>query len=239
MIESVPAGIDRRLVALYRPASWETERYRALRRSLERSYPLERRRVIAVTSANAEEGKSTTAVNLAAVFAEIPDASVVLIDADFRRSSLARLLAIPTDESEDRDLGDAIDDPTLSLAAVTQPRSELVRFGVVPTRPRPDSAHLLVESPRFASLLIEARKAYQFVVLDTPPLLPVSDCRAIGQWVDGFVLVVAAHRTSRERLGEALSLIEPRKLLGLVFNGDDEPAWRGSSHYYADYRRAP
>ncbi len=236
MIENLLDGLDRRLVSLFRPASWETERYRTLRRSLERTYPPERRRVLAVSSANAGEGKSTTAVNLAAVLAEVPSSSVLLVDADFRCGSVARLLGC---DNAEHDFGDAIEDSSLSLEQVARPPSGGVRFGIVPARQRPDTAHLLVESPNFARLLVEARQAYQYIVIDTPPLLPVSDCRAIAQWVDGFVLVVAAHRTSRDRLGEALSMIEPRKLLGLGFNGDDEPAWKGPSHYYAHYGAPP
>lgn len=236
MIEDMLDSLDRRLVAVFRPASWETERYRTLRRSLERTYPPERRRVLAVSSANAGEGKSTTAVNLAAVLAEVPSASVLLVDADFRCGSVGRLLGC---ENAEHDICDAIDDGSLSLDQVTRPPAGGLRFAVLPARPHPDTAHLLVESPNFARLMVEARQAYQYIVIDTPPLLPVSDCRAIAQWVDGFVLVVAAHRTSRDRLGEALAMLEPRKLLGLVFNGDDEPAWKGPSHYYAHYGAPP
>src|SRR5262249_60276424 len=69
------------------------------------------------------------------------------------------------------------------------------------------------------------------VVVDAPPLCPVQDCRIIAHWVDGFLLVVAAHRTPRRLVGEALSVVEPGKMLGIVFNGDDQPP----SSFYGYY----
>jgi protein-tyrosine kinase len=225
-------SVDSRLVAVLRPASWETERYRMLRRSLERRYDPERRRVIAVTSAKPGEGKSTTALNLAAVMAESKDASVLLIDADLRCSSVARLLGV---EATGPALGDALRDERLSIRDVTCYLPDVVRFGVVPARSEPADAHELIESPRLAELIAEARRAHDHVIIDAPPLMPVADCRALARLVDGFVLVVAAHDTSREIFGEALSLLEPQKVLGLVLNGDDGPAWSGNQKYYAHY----
>src|SRR5262249_25418380 len=68
-------------------------------------------------------------------------------------------------------------------------------------------------------------------VVDAPPLCPVQDCRIIAHWVDGFLLVVAAHRTPRRLVGEALSVVDPGKMLGIVFNGDDQPP----SSFYGYY----
>jgi Mrp family chromosome partitioning ATPase len=60
----------------------------------------------------------------------------------------------------------------------------------------------------------------------------VPDCRVIGKWVDGFLIVVAAHRTTRKSLEEALRVSEPSKVLGLVFNGDNH-------HFSRDYYTQP
>jgi Mrp family chromosome partitioning ATPase len=59
------------------------------------------------------------------------------------------------------------------------------------------------------------------VILDTPSLVPVPDCRVVEPWVDGFLVVVAAHRTPRNLLDEALRVLPASKMLGLVFNMDD------------------
>ena len=81
--------------------------------------------------------------------------------------------------------------------------------------------HELLRSPRFESLLHEARDQYDFVVLDTPPLVPVCDAAVLSRLVDGMLIVVAAHETPRKLLEEALNLIDESKVLGIVFNGDD------------------
>ena len=67
----------------------------------------------------------------------------------------------------------------------------------------------------------EARRHYDYVIIDTPPLTPIQDCRVIGRWVDGFLLVVAAHRTPRRLVADALTALDKAKVLGFVFNEDD------------------
>jgi Mrp family chromosome partitioning ATPase len=64
----------------------------------------------------------------------------------------------------------------------------------------------------------------------------VLDSRIISRWVDGYLVVVTCHRTSRKVLAEALNLMEPEKVVGLVFNGDDRPR-SGSRHYHYAYSR--
>jgi Mrp family chromosome partitioning ATPase len=72
-------------------------------------------------------------------------------------------------------------------------------------------------------------------VLDTPPLGPVSDCALLARWVDGVLMVVAAHRTSRKLLEEALNLLQGASVLGIVFNGDDRAFLRYRRHSYRGY----
>jgi len=221
------------LVAISRPASWEAERYRNLRRTVEHTFPHERRRVIGVTSPEAGEGKTTTAANLAAMFAEIPEHRVLAVDADFRCGSLSLLLGPGRS-----DLGQAVADEETVLAHVVTPGGDdegRLPFAVAHSRPQPGRAHRIVESPFLAQLMLAARRDYDTVVVDCPPLLSVADCSALSQWIDGFLLIVAADKTRRDRLSEATSLIPPAKLLGLVFNLDAEPAWKGSKRYYMSY----
>jgi Mrp family chromosome partitioning ATPase len=79
-----------------------------------------------------------------------------------------------------------------------------------------------------------ARQHYDYVILDTPPLVGVQDCRVIARWIDGLLIVVAAHRTPRRLVEEALSVVDSAKMIGLVFNGDDPLlSLYGSGHYAA------
>ena len=78
------------------------------------------------------------------------------------------------------------------------------------------------ESPRLAELLEQARREYDYVVVDTPPLVALPDCRVLANHVDAFLLVVTAHKTPRRLLEAALGAVDPARILGLVFNGDDD-----------------
>ena len=89
----------------------------------------------------------------------------------------------------------------------------------------------MLKSPRLGELLEEARQRYDYIVVDAPPLCPVQDCRVIAHSVDGFLLVVSAHHTPRRLVEDALNVVERGKMLGLVFNGDDQPP----SSFYGYY----
>jgi Mrp family chromosome partitioning ATPase len=80
-------------------------------------------------------------------------------------------------------------------------------------------------------LLREARRDFDCVLVDTPPAALLPDCRLIERWVDGVMLVVAAHKTPRKFVAEALAQLDPAKVVGVVFNADDNP----TSSYYGGY----
>jgi Mrp family chromosome partitioning ATPase len=94
-------------------------------------------------------------------------------------------------------------------------------LSLLPAGEPPPAPYEVLESPRLGELLEQARERYDYVVLDTPPIVSVPDCRVIGRWVDGFLVVVAAHRTPRKLLEEALNLMEPSRVIGLVLGHDD------------------
>ncbi|MBI4951888.1 MAG: CpsD/CapB family tyrosine-protein kinase [Myxococcales bacterium] len=234
MSDMQPLGVGERAVVLLRPASWEADRYRTVRRSLTH-FDRERWHILAIASPSAREGKTTTAINLAAALAELPGASVLLVDADFRCSAVAGALGM--EPFPGHDLGEVASNGALGLDDVVVRIPELFPFAVVPSRSRTDAAHEIVESPRIAELLAAARKTYDYVIVDAPPIVPMADCRALAPLCDGFLIVVRAHRTSHHLLGEALSSLPPRQVLGLVLNEADEPAWARSHRYYSHYGR--
>ncbi len=210
--------MDDHLVSLIAPAAFEAEQYRALRHTVEQLHKARDLRIVAVTSPGVGDGKSTTAINLAGALAQAPDARVLLVDVDLRRPSVARLLALGG--SDGPGLVNAILDPTLTLERVARPRPPF-NLSVISAGQVPPSPYEVLKSPRLGALLEEARLRYDYVVLDAPPLCPVQDCRVIAHWVDGFLLVVAAHRTPRRLVEEAFNVVERGKMLGLVFNGAD------------------
>jgi len=221
-------GVDDHLVSLVAPAAFEAEQYRALRHTVEQLNKTRDLRIVAVSSPGVGDGKSITAINLAGALAQAPDARVLLVDADLRRPSVASLLGLGG--SDGPGLVNAILDPTVTLERVARPRPPF-NLSVIPAGQAPPSPYEVLKSPRLGELLAEARRRYDYIVVDAPPLCPVQDCRVIAHWVDGFLLVVAAHHTPRRLVEEALNVVERGKMLGLIFNRDDQPP----SSFYGYY----
>jgi capsular exopolysaccharide synthesis family protein len=212
-------------VSLLAPTSFEAEQYRALRHLVEQLHKSSGLSVIAVSSPGVADGKTTTAINLAGALAQAHDARVLLIDGDLRGAAVADSLGL--DDRADRGLVDAILDASLALEGVAQARPD-INLSVLPAGRLSSAPYEVLKSPRLGELLAAARRQYDYVVIDTPPLVSFPDCRVIGKWVDGLLIVVAAHRTTRRLLEEALHLTEPVKVIGLVFNGDDRHLSRNS-----------
>lgn len=227
--------MNEHLVSLLAPASFEAEQYRALRHVVEQARRTTDLSVIAVSSPAAGDGKTTTALNLAGALAQAPEARVLLIDADLRRPSVDLRRAsvgpqIGVDDSGGPGLAEALLDPTVSLEDVVR-LYPTFNLAVLPAGRCPDRPYEVLKSPRLEDLLKEARRRYDYVVVDTPPLVVVPDCRIIAKCLDGFLVVVAAHKTPRKLVEEALNLLDPAKVIGLVFNGDNRPL----SSYYGSY----
>jgi capsular exopolysaccharide synthesis family protein len=213
-------GVDAHLVSLVTPSAFEAEQYRALRSMVEQFRLRSDLRMIAVSSASVGDGKTTTAINLAGALAQAATSNVLLIDMDLRRPSVVQQLAMADLPSPG--LVGAIVDPRLTLADVVRRRTPF-NLAVLPAGRPPMAPYEILKSPRLAELLEEARQSYDYVVVDTPPLVSVPDCRVIAQWVDGFLIIVAAHRTPKRLVEEALNMLDPGKIIGLVFNRDDRP----------------
>jgi capsular exopolysaccharide synthesis family protein len=224
--------LDSHLVALTSPGSFAAEQYQGLRLTIERLRRTRPLQVIAVTSPAAGEGKTLTAINLAGALARgSDDARVLLIDADLRRPAVARQLAM-TDEKGG--LAEVVGNPSSTLDRVTH-RIDPYNLSVIPAGSRNGTVHHILRSPRLDQVLADTRQRYDFVVLDTPPLLPVFDSALLANAVDGVLMVVAANYTPRKLLGEALNLLDPAKVLGIVFNRDARPMFGYYNAYYRDY----
>jgi capsular exopolysaccharide synthesis family protein len=211
--------IDHRLVSLLDPGGFAAEQYRGLGHRVEELHATGMTS-IGVTSPIEGDGKTITAINLAGTLAQNPRVRVLLVDADLRHPRVAAALGIPPAPAPDlidaivgaRRLGDAV-------RSTFQPNLRVLHAAEAARLP-----HEMVSAPAFAALMAEARAAFDYVIVDTPPLVPFHDVRTIAAWVDAFFIVVAAHRTPRRMLAETLNAMEPAKVAGLVFNGDDERA---------------
>jgi capsular exopolysaccharide synthesis family protein len=225
-MEAPLGGLDDHLVSLLDPASPESEQYRTLCCALEQDPNL---RVVAITSPGGGDGKTLTAINIAATLSQAAQNRVLLIDADLRHPSVA--VHFGMDHLEQPGLIDAVLNPDVALRDV-EIALPTFNLSIVTAGHSFDPPYEALKSPKLAALVQEARRRYDYVVVDTPPIVPVPDCRVIGRWVEGFLIVVAAHQTPRKLLEEALNIVDPAKVVGLVFNGDDVPLSRYYDYYY-------
>ena len=223
--------IDPHLVSLTAPGSFAAEQYQGLRLTIERLGRARQAKVIMVTSPGTGEGKTLTALNLAGSLAS--ESRVLLIDADLRRPAVAEHLGI-SDGDADGLAGVIAGSCRLEQSVRTVVPRQL---DVLPAGLPGDGIHQLLRSHRMEDLLQEARQRYDFIVIDTPPLLPVFDATVLAPLADGVLVVVAANGTPRKLLGEALNLLDPSKVIGLVFNRDDRPLFGYYDAYYGKKSR--
>lgn len=204
-----------------------SEAFRSLRTSvrfLEVDQPL---RTIVVTSPSAGEGKSTVAINLAVAVAEAGE-RVILVDADLRRGRLADLFGVASEPG----LTSAIIGRTPALDALHQIGARLT---LLPSGTYPPNPSELLGSTRAAEVFDYLLAHADVVIIDAPPILPVSDAIVLSTQVDGVILVAKSGRTKYEAAAEAQRRLEVigANVVGCVFNG---VSTRTSYGTYENYR---
>jgi succinoglycan biosynthesis transport protein ExoP len=215
------------LQAVGAPNSPFSESLRILRASLMLARSSVPPQVVLVTSTGAGEGKSTIALNLAAVLAQ-QGSRVLLVDADLRNPALHRLVGV----AESPGLSAALSSDSVQTGPYQLRR--LPTLALLCAGRRPPFPSELIASQRMERLLAEWRIEYDFIVLDSPPVLPVADALVLSQTADATLLVTRPGVTAKESLARgyrALSLQMPQEaVLGVVLNGV-----RGSSTDYYEY----
>jgi len=223
-------GIDEHLVSLLTPRGFEAEQFRALRLLVEQRFQLGGPVVLAVTSAVPGEGKTTIALNLAGALAQSSDARVLIVDADLRMPAVARYLGLGGTEGPG--LAGGVQNAAYSLDSMIRNRPPLT-LSILPAGKRPEAPYEVLRSPRLGEILETSRRFHDYVIVDAPPLLGLADCHLLARWVDGFVVVVAADRTPRALVEEALDSLDPEKVVALVLNGDLDRLSSRYKGYYA------
>ncbi len=231
-----PAGAFADLVSHHAPASRTAEAFRDLRTALALSAAGTAPRVVAITSTRPEEGKSTVALNLAAVRAQ-GGRKILLVDADLRRPRLHRALGVRTSPGLSTLLcGKA--EAAEAIVSTAVPGLDLLPSGPVP----PNPAELL-DSSSFDAVLnaLRADDRYDGVILDAPPILTVTDAVLISARVDGTLLVVESDATTRDDARRAVEKLRQSgaRLLGAVLNkAESRAADRYGYTHYSSARTA-
>jgi capsular exopolysaccharide synthesis family protein len=206
------------------------EQFKALRAKFEYQVDIDKFKVVAVTSAIAEEGKTLTSANLAANLASVGRKKVLLIDTDLRKSDIARMFNAPAKPGLTEFLTGAVSREKIILSSNSLGGLYLVSGGEKNIAP-PD----LLAGEAFRSFLQEMRSEFDVVLLDTPPILPVADTMSLRDQVDGFIVIFRMGFTPYVMLQQALEEIEKTKILGVVLNGVEMQKYKYYQRYYGEY----
>jgi succinoglycan biosynthesis transport protein ExoP len=217
------------LVTLLAPRSAGTEAYRLLRTAITLMPVSQKHRVISLTSCGPGEGKSTTALNLAIVLAT-QSKRVLLIDADLRKPTIAQRLKMPS--TDQPGLSRFLSDVTVAAEDCIQKVPEVAGLDVIPVQEIPPFPSELLGQGRLEQMLAWARDHYDYVLIDTPPVLLVTDALIIATHCDTLLVVVrigVAQKRALRRIRQDLAKY-PGKQTGIVVN-----ALPHADTYYGGY----
>jgi capsular exopolysaccharide synthesis family protein len=209
------------VVTLTQPRSQVAEAYRGLRTSVQFLGIEEPIRTLQVTSTNASEGKTTTLANLAVAFAQAGQ-SVIAVCCDLRKPRIHEFF----DTTNEVGFTSVLLGKT-PLSDAIQRVDGAGRLALLASGPPPPNPAELLAWPRAGELLEGLTAQFDLVLVDTPPVLPVTDALVVAGWVDATLLVVSAGTTTKKGLGRSVELLRQvdAPLLGTVLNGAGSAAF--------------
>ncbi|WP_419874802.1 CpsD/CapB family tyrosine-protein kinase [Candidatus Pristimantibacillus sp. PTI5] len=217
------------LITELNPKSPISEGYRMLRTNIEFSTLNHKLQVIMVTSSKPSEGKSTTCANMAVAFAQA-NKKVLLIDADLRKPSQHHIFGKSNRTG-------------LTTALFNQmPLEDIIQFtntenlSIIQAGPTPPNPSELLSSDQMADLLKTARERFDMVIIDTPPIMSVTDAQIVATRSDGVVLVVDSGNVKKDVVLKAKASLDhvKAKLLGVVLNKINRNHSDIYSYYYGE-----
>lgn len=208
-----------------------SESYKRLRTNIFFSLPEKEEDVgysIGITSSIRGEGKSTTSINTAYELAE-SGRHVILLECDMRLPVMAKNLDIPSEPGLSEFIAGLCTSKDAIKTSLVHPNLDIVPAGSIPPNPSE-----LLGTKRFKNIVKVLKKAYDFVVIDLPPVSSVSDALVVGNDIDGMIVVVRQDLCTKSMLGDTmrqLSVIKD-KILGFVYNGATSDNKKYSKKYY-------
>jgi len=239
------------LVAHYDPRSPVSEAYRSLRTNMEQTREETGASVFILTSSVLEEGKTTTAANLALVFAQM-GRKTLLLTADLRRPDMHKVFGLPKDpgltdvltgsldwQDAIRGLSDILlGDLSMDVVMLTPGMDNLQ---ILPTGTNPLNPAELLSSGATGALIKELREEFDIIIIDTPPVIPVTDAAIMAEHADGIILIYEVGKVGRDVLKRAVSHLDSAKaeIWGIVMNdvkAEAESSLRDANYRYYRYR---
>ena len=221
-----------RIVSVTEKESPAAEAFRLLRvrlRHLRRDRPLKR---LLITSTSPEEGKSFAAANLACALASGSEEKVLLLEGDLRRPTLSRLFGVRVQSGMCEYLKGA--------AGLASSIYELREAGIwfLPAGGADEDPLEIIQSPKLPSLLRQLADLFDWIVIDSPPVLPLADTTVLGRLADGILLVARRDVTARRKLKKGIETFDSNKLIGAILNSskaEDEKDY----YYYRQGKLEP
>lgn len=224
---NVSIAPDSRLVFFTDPDSLPAEKFRFLGvrlRQIQQNRPLKK---VLVTSSIPEEGKSLVSANLAGVLARRKQ-RVLLIEGDLRRPTLAQQFGL----GRLAGMGEWLQGTRESIANIY--RLAEFNFWMMPAGNPPTNPLELMQSGNLSRLMSHIGDLFDWIIVDSPPLLPLADTTVWGRVTDGTLLVARVGKTRRALLERSLDLVKKSDLLGVVLNGSDQSGY-GNYYHYSSY----
>ena len=210
------------------PRGVGADRFRYLRMRLRELRHAAKLQSIVITSPDPEDGKSTIAMCLATFLAVGGKHPVLLVEADLHHPTLASVLGLEPRPGLAECLENKLD-PLQAIRKIEPLGWYFLHAGDVKSNPAE-----LLQPDSLAKLMQRLTPAFDWIVIDSPPVLPLTDALALSREVDATLLVARADRTPREALDEAIKLIGRKRLIGVVLNSAGHLTRRYSKydHYY-------
>lgn len=216
-------------VVIEKPNSMEAEAYRKLELNISMKATKRNLQVIQCTSATPEDGKTTTSINLAAVYAE-KKRKVIILDFDFHRPKIHRAFHKVNDIGFYDYIRDDVDYHQLIIK--DESGIDLLLTGKHISFP-----HIVLESQKTIKLIESLRNEYEYIIIDTPPVLLVTDAAIISKLADGVVYVAAYNKTKKDDCKEGLRQLQENNanIIGGVLANVDVRKTKGyrGYHYYS------
>jgi capsular exopolysaccharide synthesis family protein len=226
------ARVEPHLVAISQPRSAYCEQFRSLRTRVLQAGERLQMRAFVITSSGVGEGKTLTALNLAWLLAQSEGVRALIIDSDLRQPCATDYLGIDAPVGLSEVLGGEV---SLQQAVVRLDPAGL--FLLPGGRAREDVAEML-SGPTFARVITEARRMFDYIIIDAPPLGIFTDANVLISRADAALLVVRAGKTRYSQIDKLLEQLPRERVLGVILNRvEDQPD--DSSYYYHQryYRR--
>lgn len=214
------------LISLVDPSSPVVEQYRTIRTNIQFASSADQSvKTLVVTSSGPSEGKTLTSANLAIVFAQARQ-NVLLVDADMRKPTIHKTFQLSNEAGLSTALSTGVTPEKIAQKTVIE------NLSILTSGPKPPNPSELLGSEKMNQIVKEARKQFDIVIFDMPPVVTVTDAQVMASKVDGTLLVARENWTRKDALSQAkesLDLVQAR-ILGVIYNGAKQD--KDKAYYY-------